>query len=80
MEKIVYSGNIFHSLSFDLSESIVNGFIAVQKGKVVGIGDSFEAWEHPEKIHFKRIRLTESQFLMPGFIDTHIHAPQVPNL
>ena len=34
MEKTVYIGNIFHNLSFELSESIVNGFIAVQNGKV----------------------------------------------
>lgn len=26
------------------------------------------------------IILTEGQFLMPGFIDAHIHAPQFPNL
>lgn len=26
------------------------------------------------------VQLSENQFLMPGFIDTHIHAPQVPNI
>lgn len=24
--------------------------------------------------------MSESQFLLPGFIDTHIHAPQYPNI
>jgi len=24
--------------------------------------------------------MTKTQFLIPGFIDTHIHAPQFPNL
>lgn len=26
------------------------------------------------------IQLPSTAFLMPGFIDTHIHAPQVPNI
>jgi guanine deaminase len=29
---------------------------------------------------FDEILLKESQFLLPGFIDCHIHAPQFPNL
>lgn len=28
----------------------------------------------------KRVVLTEDQFLVPGFIDCHIHAPQFPNI
>lgn len=28
----------------------------------------------------KRITLTAEQFLVPGFIDCHIHAPQFPNI
>ena len=26
------------------------------------------------------LQLTDDQFFIPGFIDTHIHAPQVPNI
>lgn len=40
----------------------------------------YGAWDHPNKSQFEEIKLTESQFLIPGFIDTHIHAPQVPNI
>ncbi len=28
----------------------------------------------------KKVELSENQFLLPGFIDTHIHAPQYPNI
>lgn len=34
MERHVFSGNFFHCLSFDESESVLNGFIAVEDGKV----------------------------------------------
>lgn len=37
-------------------------------------------WRHPNKKDFEEIHLSESQFLLAGFIDTHIHAPQVPNI
>lgn len=34
MERSVYFGNFFHSLSFDESASVLDGFIAVEDGKV----------------------------------------------
>lgn len=30
-------------------------------------------------IYVPRVTLKKNQFLIPGFIDTHIHAPQYPN-
>lgn len=35
MERKVFFGNFFHCLSFDESESVLNGFIAVEDGKVI---------------------------------------------
>lgn len=34
MARHVYFGNFFHNLSFEKSEVILNGFIAVEDGKV----------------------------------------------
>lgn len=46
----------------------------------VGTKAEYDAWEHPNKRDFEGFHLTESQFLISGFVDTHIHAPQVPNI
>lgn len=40
----------------------------------------YDEWKHPNKCDFVKNELTSDQFLIPGFIDTHIHAPQVPNI
>lgn len=34
MDRQVFFGNFFHNLSFEKSESILDGFIAVENGKV----------------------------------------------
>lgn len=34
MERRVFYGNFFHNLSFEESETILDGFIAVEDGKV----------------------------------------------
>ncbi|KAF9069871.1 hypothetical protein BDP27DRAFT_1324738 [Rhodocollybia butyracea] len=35
---------------------------------------------HSDGLEVEVIELKEGQFIMPGFIDTHTHAPQVPNI
>lgn len=35
MSRVVYFGSIFHSISFNESQIILNGFIAVENGKVI---------------------------------------------
>ncbi|KAL5533103.1 hypothetical protein ACEPAF_4879 [Sanghuangporus sanghuang] len=32
------------------------------------------------KVHIELTLLNDGEFIMPGFIDTHTHAPQVPNM
>ncbi|XP_052871662.1 guanine deaminase-like, partial [Anopheles cruzii] len=34
----------------------------------------------PEAEQYETVQLSPSQFLLPGLIDCHIHAPQVPNI
>lgn len=40
----------------------------------------YGSWDHPNKADFEEVHLSDTQFLIPGFIDTHIHASQVPNI
>lgn len=46
----------------------------------VGKRESYDAWNYEFKSDFIKVELESSQFMLPGFIDTHIHAPQVPNI
>ena len=50
--------------------------------QIVAVGKkaSFDAWNYEFKNDFIKVELNSSQFLLPGFVDTHIHAPQVPNI
>jgi hypothetical protein len=46
----------------------------------VGNKSEFASWNHASKGSFQEVQLTDDQFIIPGFVDTHIHAPQVPNI
>lgn len=50
--------------------------------QIIGVGtrSQYDAWQHPKKSDFSSRQLNADQFIIPGFIDTHIHAPQVPNI
>ncbi|XP_017057108.1 guanine deaminase [Drosophila ficusphila] len=76
----VFLGTIVHSKSFSEFESFERGFLAVSaSGKIIGIGHDYQAWESSNPVLAKDlevVRLSDYQFLMPGFVDCHIHAPQ----
>lgn len=75
----LFLGSIAHSKSLDDFETIEEGFLAVKNGKIIAIGDSSTL--PAEYLNSLPItQLTSSQFLLPGFIDCHIHAPQYPNI
>jgi len=76
----VYDGSFIHSLSMDKLEVVPQGRIGVDKqGKIV-----FVAKNQEEKIKAKEqfpyrdsdVVTLGKKFLIPGFIDTHAHAPQ----
>jgi guanine deaminase len=46
----------------------------------VGTRSDYDTWNHTNKLDFEKIQLSETQFLLAGFVDCHIHAPQVPNI
>lgn len=75
----LFLGSIAHSKSLNELETIENGFVAVKNGKIVAIGDrSLIPAEYLNTLPVTQ--LTSTQFLLPGFVDCHIHAPQYPNI
>jgi guanine deaminase len=46
----------------------------------VGTKAEYTSWDFPNKKDFNEVYLTEDQFMIAGFVDSHIHAPQVPNI
>lgn len=74
----LFLGQIIHCKSFDELETISDGFLAVQRGRITAIGERSAL---PKQLadSLTVTQLSPTQFLMPGFIDCHIHAPQYPN-
>ncbi|KAI7850991.1 guanine deaminase [Circinella umbellata] len=77
----VFYGTIVHSISINQLEIVSNSLIVVDNDK--GVIISFEREVNDvenflEKLDrpYKLFRLTPEQFLFPGLVDTHAHAPQ----
>lgn len=71
----VYKGRFIHSLGLGALE-IVEGFCVVSKHGVIesiGTSPSF-----PES--YRMVEMSPDEFMIPGFIDTHTHAPQHVNI
>ncbi|XP_038207384.1 guanine deaminase [Zerene cesonia] len=81
-QKIIFVGYIIYSNSLKDLNSFA-GYLCVEDGVItkMGIKEDFEASEKKGQFNGFRIKhLGGNQFLMPGFIDCHTHAPQFPNL
>lgn len=75
----IFRGQIVHTKSLNEFEVLTNGFVAIDSnGKITSCGDNYESWRASQTNinEFEIIDLTPDQFLMPGFVDCHIHAPQ----
>ncbi|XP_066253549.1 guanine deaminase isoform X1 [Euwallacea similis] len=79
----IFIGNLLHCTEKLKIESLENGFVAVQGKQIISVGSSSFLNQHINKLksefEVQQIHLKKSQILIPGFIDTHIHAPQYPN-
>ena len=81
----LFYGHFIHSLSLNELE-IINGFMLIdQFGIIVDIQKSIDYEKQFEKLMRineinEVIILSKHQFLIPGFIDSHFHAPQIVNL
>ncbi|KAJ8711802.1 hypothetical protein PYW08_008756 [Mythimna loreyi] len=81
-KNIVFVGIIASSSSLD-QLVISSGYIAVQDGKITKTGSTKE-FDELEKAgefsSYKVVKLSRDQFIIPGFVDCHTHAPQFPNI
>jgi len=53
------------------------------RSQIIGVGQDYHAWASSNPAHAKgltEVHLSDYQFLMPGFVDCHIHAPQFAQL
>jgi guanine deaminase len=51
-----------------------NGYLAVRDGSIVAVG----SWdERPEDVRGEVVQLGSESLISPGFIDTHLHGPQL---
>ncbi|XP_069675243.1 guanine deaminase-like [Periplaneta americana] len=76
-------GPIVHSEKISPLTIIENGLIAVVKGKIVAVENTTANLEKIKEQYSITddfvYTLGEGEFVMPGLVDTHIHAPQYPN-
>ncbi|XP_068894060.1 guanine deaminase [Tenebrio molitor] len=79
----IIQGPIIHCVDPYSLTVIQNGFVIVDnEGKIAAVGDAADLHTAKKKFNFARedlITLGKTQLLLPGLIDTHIHAPQYPN-
>ncbi|CAH1252146.1 GDA [Branchiostoma lanceolatum] len=78
----VYRGTLVHSTKNKPMEILRNGIIGVDtSGKILFVKDDDSIESLSAELGFSpEVRnLKDSQFFIPGFVDTHIHAPQYPN-
>ncbi|KAI0843068.1 guanine deaminase [Hypoxylon sp. FL0890] len=86
----LFLGLFIHSIKLGKLEYIHDGAVCVDKsGKIIAVETSCDQKEAEEKLYpwlgWKADDVTvtiakDGQFFFPGFIDTHVHAPQYPNV
>jgi len=73
----VFLGNVVHSLGPEELEILIDHALGVNEdGKVEFLKPKQQYSQGPED---SVVHLNQTQFLFPGFVDTHVHAPQYPN-
>ncbi|KAJ9078051.1 hypothetical protein DSO57_1010866 [Entomophthora muscae] len=82
-----WQGCLIHTISFTEFQIFNNGLLIVDASGVITEFRELESSVQMEELKRQYSlqedqvnRLTETQFLIPGFIDGHTHAPQYPNL
>ncbi len=77
---IIYRARVFTPLGdpFEGTDSSwsywENGYVAIDDGRVISVGD----WsDKPDTLDGEVVQLGSESLISPGFIDTHLHAPQL---
>ncbi|XP_046481455.1 guanine deaminase [Neodiprion pinetum] len=77
MNRQLFVGPIIHSDPQGRLDVLQRAAILVENGKIINISEN----PKPGDINADYVRvLSAGQFLIPGFVDGHIHAAQFPNL
>lgn len=73
--KKIYKGNVVFTKNIGELTSFENGYLVVENGKINSVYKILpKEYEEYEIIDFK------DKLLVPGFVDIHLHAPQINNL
>ncbi|XP_074040709.1 guanine deaminase isoform X2 [Leptinotarsa decemlineata] len=78
----VIIGNIIHCTGRFELQLMEKAFVIFQGSEILAVGEISALAETKIKLNLKDVKetiLKDSQLLIPGLIDTHIHAPQYPN-
>ncbi|RZF48845.1 hypothetical protein LSTR_LSTR003225 [Laodelphax striatellus] len=79
---LIFIGTYAHSLE-PVQITIEKGILAVLNGVIVAAekspGDIACIKQKFPEVEWEKVELQSGQFLCPGFIDLHVHAPQFPN-
>ncbi|WAR27251.1 GUAD-like protein [Mya arenaria] len=78
----VMCGALVHSTDAEPLEIMQHKCIGVKEGKIVFIENEDALSEKIKEFGIPQTDITylkKGQFLCPGFVDTHLHAPQYPN-
>jgi len=75
MDAQVYKSDLIFTKNDKEFTSMEQAYLVVENGKVLGVFDRL-----PGKYESIPLKAYESGFLIPGFVDLHLHAPQYENL
>ncbi|KZW04341.1 guanine deaminase [Exidia glandulosa HHB12029] len=86
----IFYGPILHTLNHHTLQILPRALLAVAGGRIAWLienvlpsdsGDTIRSAAASKGWHVARLHaLKDGEFIIPGFIDTHTHAPQFPNL
>ena len=69
-----FKGNIIYTKDFGKLEIEANGYLVVKDGKIVEVAKDLSEYKNIEIID------CDGKLIIPGFVDIHLHAPQINNI
>ncbi|KAF6206470.1 hypothetical protein GE061_017703 [Apolygus lucorum] len=78
---LVFDGPLVHSCSRNQITTHERALVVVENGKITKVVENVtgDVKEHLGSGKYQMKKLEKGQFLCPGFVDLHTHAPQFPN-
>ncbi|GFR42050.1 hypothetical protein Agub_g2866 [Astrephomene gubernaculifera] len=76
-DTFAFRGTFFHTPAYGQLEALRDAVLVVQDGMIARIANGSEEAAVRREFGLSHVRrLKEGQYFIPGFIDTHVHAPQ----